>query len=352
MAKICSKQLIDSNGIVFLDTLLDSSRCSLCIVNRINEQSYDNSEVICPIDSQRKIVGYRNINAGQVLLCGYGYGKKQLFKFDLDCISSSLSVLNQTKGEIIRFQKDEYVARVRRVLHNIRTLNAHSLQEMRALIPEYILKQHKTQSCKDVANILVGKKNETALTFFRLSKDLYQVKSEFSVYNKLINGNISLDKRCYSVRDILMLVLYPFYEDFNRKNVIVIVEDFYKNANIDFETIQIALYHIIENAAKYVKPSTDIVVEFSEENNVYCICISMQSLFIEKQEELLIFKEGYSGKQAVLAKLKGEGIGMYRAKTFIELNGGTITFSAGSDLINEGKLIYSHNSILIKIPNQ
>ena len=136
--------------------------------------------------------------------------------------------------------QEESVGRIRRVLHNIKTTYAHALQEMRNLIPDNVLRQHRRDSCADFESVIRNNIKDTARTLFRISKDLYEIKSEFSIYDKLKAGKMSIDKRPYNIRDIIMLVLYPFFEDFNKSDVFVDVKNFNDSVSVDFETFQIA----------------------------------------------------------------------------------------------------------------
>lgn len=350
MAKNCFKKLTDENGETYLNTLVEPSVCEQCILQVAAKSKINHSSVKCPIDGMTKLVGGRNLNKGQVLLCGTGYGKNTLFDYDLDCLSSSLSTLARTKADLDKARQEEHVARIRRVLHNIRSINGHSLQEMRALVPEHVLKRHKKQSCDELQQYVKNNVTQTSLALFRISKDLYEIKSEFSVYDKLIKGQVNIDKRYYNVRDVIMLVLYPFFEDFRYKNVVVNVEDNYTTIPFDFETLQVAFYHIIENSAKYIRPNTDASIEFEVFDGYFLIRFSMDSLFVDQSEVPFLFKEGYSGEEAKNSRLKGDGIGLYRAKVLIELNGGSIRFIAGEKLKIKEENGYGHNEIIIELP--
>lgn len=188
------------------------------------------------------------------------------------------------------------------------------------------------------------------MSIFRLSKDLYEIKSEFSVYDKLVKGNVSVSKRMFNVRDVIMTVLYPFFEDFSKKNVVVNVEQCYASIPLDFETFQVAMYHIIENASKYIRNKTSASISFSQETNFMTIQFVMQSLFISENEAESIFFEGISGETTQKSKLSGEGIGMYRAKKLIEINGGTLVVKPGKDVLSDNNVPYAVNKFIIQMP--
>ena len=348
MQKSCYKKLINPNGDVFCDTLKYEDVCVECITR--NTKDKDFVFVVCPKEQIKSLVAQRRLNSGVVYACGQGYGKNSLFVYDLDCLSASLTTLSKTKNEVERYIYDESVTRIRRVFHNIRSINAHSLQEIRTLIPETVLKKHKDKSCKDVEDFIKRNIEKTAQSIFRISKDLYEIKAEFSIYDKLIKGEEKVNKRPYNIRDVIMIVLYPFFEDFNKKGVVVNVDDYYESIPVDFETFQVALYHIIENASKYIKSNTNANIAFRVENGFQLIEFKMQSLYINQEEQDLIFNEGYSGTCAHRAKLNGEGIGMYRAKRLIELNNGTLSVVPGKNKTSSNNLDYATNIFVISLP--
>ena len=147
-----------------------------------------------------------------------------------------------------------------------------------------------------------------------------------------------------------MVVLYMFFCDFNENKIYVAVEDFHEKVNIDFESFQVAIYHIIENMSKYIAPKTNAEIKFRIEKGVQYVVFEMTSLYLNHGEEDDIFKEGYSGELAKKISKQGKGIGMYRAKKLIELNGGTIIFEPGEKVekIIDG-ISYARNKIEISL---
>lgn len=93
---------------------------------------------------------------------------------------------------------------------------------------------------------------ETARTFLRLAKLTISTKAEFSVYEKLMKDDPPLSLGIHTIRDVVMIVLYMFFGDFTRKDIYVDVANSFEMARFDFESIQVAFYHIIENGVKYM----------------------------------------------------------------------------------------------------
>ena len=77
-----------------------------------------------------------------------------------------------------------------------------------------------------------------------------------------------------------------------------------------------ALYHIVENASKYVLPNSNIEIKFNSNNESFSIVFLMQSFKLSTNDKDRIFEDGFSGSVAVKARKSGHGIGMYRARKY------------------------------------
>ena len=319
--------------------------CISCIGN----SSIESDKIECPREHIYRWRGHRCTVNGTVSICA-NYGKSKGYVADFDSITGSLKTLCYTRDEVLQYREEDSVKRIRRVLHNIRTLNAHSLMEMRGIVPEFFFKKHLKDVLVKAGNHISRNSTKTAHGILEIAKDLYSIKTEFAVYDKLIKGNVSLDKKLFNIRDVLMTVVYPFFGEFTKKNVLVDVQTYRDSIFLDFETTQIAFYHIIENMAKYVKPDSRVNITFPIENTMQKVVFSMVSIHINEDEADKIFLEGYSGKQAINAQQQGEGIGLYRARALVEINGGTLDVIAGQETSQIGDVEFAENVFVMSIP--
>ena len=104
--------------------------------------------------------------------------------------------------------------------------------------------------------------------------------------------------------------------------------------------------------SKYIQCDTNAIISFRKNNNHQLIEFQMHSLYMEQDEIDMIFIEGYSGKNAKKAHLNGEGIGMFRAKTLVELNGGSLSVKAGPVDTTHNNIEYALNQFIINLPQQ
>ena len=341
-----NRRIVNNKGEQILNTLIDAN-CATCIHSYAVE-GYAN--IVCPLDNIRKRLAYRKNTHIELCVCSDMSKTTKLFKDEVNSIMYGSKALINIADSIRKSVVDETSQRVNRVIHNLKSINAHAIQELYTLVPQDQLLKNVKENSKIVEGIIKKNTTKAAITFFRMAKYNMSIKAEFSIYEKLLLGNVKLNVQEHNIRDVVMIVLYMFFNDFSAKNVYVEVIDFYEKISFDFESFQIAVYHIIENAAKYVAPKTNAKISFKLEKDSVLVIFEMTSLYIQPGEEQEIFNEGYSGELARKTETAGKGIGMYRAKQLIELNKGTIIVEPG-EFPNKYKGVdYAENKFVITLP--
>ena len=177
------------------------------------------------------------------------------------------------------------------------------------------------------------------------------MKTEFSVFKKLFVAQPEMRPTFHVVHKVLMNVLYLFFPDFTDKDVDVVVEQSDSKAYFDYESMHVALYHMIDNAAKYTKPKSTLRISIVTEASKLKISFQMCSLKILKEEQERIFEEGFSGSISEKTGKSGDGVGMSLVKRIIESNNGTI-IAHSVDRSNETffNIEYQTNEFVIKLP--
>ncbi len=335
------RKIIDIEDNVILDTL-PRQECVECIISHIKNEY---AQIECKYDKLSKRIAYHSGKNGKLFLCSSDSKTTKLFKEEfyalIPCIKSFADIAKGVSHE--SFQRTD------RVIHNLKSINGHAIQELENLVPQTDIGNN--QNVEYVTNVIRNNPKSAALTFFRMARFNRAMKAEFTVYDKLLHiDNNTLQKQKHKVPDIVMSVLHPFFADFHEKEVYVHVDSMTTKILLDFETFYVALYHLIENATKYVKPKTQITISFNIEDSKFIIKMNMKSLYIEKGEEKNIFDEGYSGIWAKKTKQQGKGIGMFRARKLIELNDGTLTVDAGDDISKVDGVEYATNTFMISMP--
>ncbi len=306
------------------------------------------SIIKCPLYKEKRRIGLITNTKNISFLCCNKTKTTKLFREKLEALSYAYSDLKETKLVFEQNIKNTEQKRINRLIHNLTSINAHNIQEIYDLVPQEILTRNINEQLEHIEKEIQENPREAAMMFIRMAKHNIHMKSEFSIYKKLDRANPTFDKRPHPIHKVLMNVLHTFFSDFSDKNVYVNVGENKSFILCDYEAIQVALYHIIENSAKYVKPNSRVDVLFKEYGDKVELKLIMNSLYIEPSEFEKIFSEGYSGKEAKRAYKNGEGIGLWRVRQMLNLNDATIEITAGTEIEKLMGFRFSDNEIVLQ----
>ena len=332
----------------------------------IRYRAYNNNEdiIFCNLESSDKLL-LKDITAPSLKIgkeragkITGKYGTVVGFTSDKDLLKSSskfrtsLSVIGDSLKyleNIIKESNDKVNKSTSRLLHNLTSLNAHNIQEIYSLVPQDLLARKVSGQVRLVEKVIKQESRETALCLLRLAKNNIAMKTEFSVFNKLFDKNPNLQFKFHNVHKVMMNILYLFFADFTDKNVNVKIDcEGKKTAFFDYESIHVALFHLIENSVKYVQPNTELNIKIGEVNNQILISFEMDSIQITKEEVDFLFDEGVSGEYSKKSGKSGSGIGLSRAKNILELNSSSITLDIDEDSLHGYQSIpYQRNTFTI-----
>jgi hypothetical protein len=319
--------IIANDGEIISDNLADE--CKQCFVNC---NSKGNTINICPKYGGNRKQGKIINNRGTTFLCCNETKTTKLFKDKLEGLSYAYYdlVIPKSKYEIEAKQIEQQ--RVNRLIHNLTSLNAHNIQEIDDFIPQELLTTNYQKLLVYIQAEIKKDSKNAALMFLRIAKHNIHMKTEFSIYKKLDRLDATFEFSLNPIRKVILNVLHTFFADFTNKNIYVYVSEFNGRVKIDYESIQVALYHLIENASKYTMTDTRIEIDFVDKNQEVDVTFKMKSLYIDNEEIEKIFIEGYSGKVAKECKLNGDGIGMWQINRMMKLNNGAVKFNNGQEI--------------------
>lgn len=335
----------DSSDKIISENL--TSECRSCYDNC---NSIGNVVSVCPIYNETRRQGKIKNNKSTTFLCCDTTKTTKLFREKLEALSYAYPDLVIPKTEIEEKTRKIEQQKVNRLVHNLSSINAHNIQEIYDIVPQDVLSSNWKNQLEFIEKEIKSNPKKAALMFIRLAKNSIHMKSEFSIYRKLDRNEIAnLEFKSYPIRTVLLNVLHTFFGDFNVNGVYVNVSDYFGKVKIDYETIQVALYHLIENATKYVKHYSEIYIDFEESKpNDVLVIIKMRSAYVEPNERLTIFNEGISGAVAKKMKKNGDGIGMWRIKQMMTLNNGDLTADFGDIVEQIGEYEFADNVFTLK----
>lgn len=341
------KRIIYGTDEVLLDNL-KFPNCEKCL-QQLNYEGRTN--VSCPVDNVTRRIGYKKSTKGYAQVCAEGKTTRN-FEIELQNVVDSIPQLLRFRKEIERNVHKEELQKMDRIIHNIKTQNAHAIQELTNYIdPE--------QFVYDIRSLIPGVSNKikkntlrAAFVLLRLAKINTAMSQEIFIYDHITHkdSKYQLEKRKYDLHAVLMLVFHEFMPDFSNKQVTINVMDYEEKVVFDFTVIRFIFYHLIANAVKYIKPNSILSVSFDEDSNNNIVSFLMTSYHIFKEDLEQIYTEGYSGKIAVEQKTAGLGLGMYMVDIMVKLHNAKLVIFPGEEENNNGKISYSQNEFVLYIP--
>lgn len=238
--------------------------------------------------------------------------------------------------------------RTRRLLHNLKSLTAKTSQEIFFLAQQDRLLCSPRESLSYLASEIRDNIDGTARALLEILKHQAAQKAEYIAFDQL-SGRLEQGRsELHDVHRVLMNVFYLFFGEFIAKKVRAKVEPTRVQARFDYDSIHVCIYYLVENAAKYTRRNSDFSVNVNQNSDgLVDIRFSMESLSIKPDEREQIFEEGFSGINAIDAKLNGAGLGLYLARSMARINSGTLNVIPGPPL---GGAQYSRNTFVLTLP--
>lgn len=231
----------------------------------------------------------------------------RVFNSTLEAI---LNGMDYMRGAIFAVQ-ERLASNSKRLVHNLTSLNGHMIQDLYSVIPQERLAGNIKKSVPVVAAEMRGNRvEEFARCFLSLAKHSAAMKNEFSVFKKLDSLEVAMQGRAHSAHKVLMNVAYLFFSDFADKGCYVNITPSDLKMVVDYECAFVAIYHMLDNAAKYICPGTDLDISIEQSEDKCDLVFSMCSLPILDGELGRIAVEGVSGSYPQRLGLSGDGVGL------------------------------------------
>lgn len=266
-----------------------------------------------------------------------------------------LKFLPQQLESIKKQQKAFQTERIQRLAHNIRSINAKCLQSFYSVFSQEAISLTENAIVGEINKKLSNDRYEIPKLLLRLHKNHLAVKTEFQAFENLYTEKPNLNKKRHKIHRVLMNVFYPFFSDFQEKNIKVNIHRSEEKANFDYDSIGVAFFHLFENAHKYTKPDSHLNIYIHTDDSQQKIVFQMHSLAINDSEIPHIFCEQWSSLLATSTGKAGNGLGMFIVKKLIEMNNGKISIEPNINSRREYsynglQIPYQENKIIIRLP--
>jgi K+-sensing histidine kinase KdpD len=305
---------------------------------------------ICPIYNEERIFGAEKMKNKQIFLCTTKKATRttKLFKEKIKILAYSIPSIEAIKEDITIEAKNTEKNKYSKIVHNLRTLNAQSIQSQYKFIPQSSFSDNYTALYEFVQNEIVQRIDEATIAFLRLAKNNAHMKTEFTTHEKLSVELPNLSIQFHKIRSVILNVYHSFNIDFTDKNVRLKINENDMYLEFDYDTIRVALYHLFLNTIKFIQPNTNVNVEIHQEDETICIDFCMKSLHINENEKERIFEDTYSGENAIKSGTNGSGLGMGLIRKALIINKANIEVICSHKKSNHKGFFYSDNIFRMK----
>lgn len=240
------------------------------------------------------------------------------------------------------------------LIHNLTSLNSYNIQNLYSLIPQNVLAKNINDQINVVRGIVAEKPNVTSRLLLDAIRNNTAMKVEFSIFNKLLDPYPSIQRIDQDIRKVVISIIQIFHIDLVDKQITPTLDACDRVIALDYESITVSLFFIMENALKYGLNGSTLKIRFEDDEGCFCIVFDMISIQIQKDEVDKICELGYRGEFAKLVDNNGMGIGMNRALKTLKLNDAHLKIEPKIDNYSrkKGKIIYEHNLFKVMFRGQ
>lgn len=288
------------------------NECEGCI-----ESCNDTMETAkCPMNDEKRRRGKVNLEEGTLYICTNAKVESaRIFKEKRRVYKSALKDTNEKIKEI----RKEIHKNIERHIHNLINIHTESLQEIYSLIPQRIFWNENIEDILDeIEGRISGNERSVAESIFQLLKNEKKEKAEFTLYEKLYGRkSVSLDD--HKIHQVVLSALNSFDRELGGKDISIVVEKSQEEVKIDYEVLSAVLVNLFDNAKKYIRPDTELHINFDSDNDRVYVDLSMVSLKVEDEEVEKIWEQGFSGSHPEKINRDGQGLGLHIATHLLEM---------------------------------
>lgn len=156
--------------------------------------------------------------------------------------------------------------------------------------------------------------------------------------SRMESGMIHIQKEKAEIFQTVVQAVNQVYMKAEQKGIEMEICDTSKEAEQimllhDVKWTKEAIVNILDNAVKYSPASSHVQISLKKQTQFLRIEIKDEGIGISKEEANRVFQRFYRGKNTVVKKTEGSGIGLYLARKVLEEQGGNImiAFPSGTE---------------------
>ena len=303
----------------------------------------------CLATGDRRRRGVKKVPGGALYLCtDESLKSSRLFHEKVRAFSEMVPYVIKAREDAFR-ESSDYVGRL---IHNLVTLNAQTIQAVYRVVPQMNFNQMDRESLiHNVSNRLSDPRRSAAL-LIDILKNANLEKTEFAVYAKL-RENEPIHCQLYTIHKIFMLILNTYWDALRDKSVTVRVGQCEERVHVDYDIIAASLVHLLDNTVKYILPGSRIDVSFRVKYESVELTLDMISVRIRESELHRLTEEGFSGMEPRKIGRQGDGRGLYLVRRLLSLTGAELRIERDCNIerrINRVGVDFENNIFRLSMP--
>lgn len=141
---------------------------------------------------------------------------------------------------------------------------------------------------------------------------------------RIEEGRMTLNTSTELVNDIVEAALKYIGRKSGKHPISTVYEDDFLLIRADGKLLVQVIVNIVDNAIKYTRPGTSVVIRVKQKHGMAQIQISDSGNGISDEEKEKVFEKFYCGTNEIADNRRSLGLGLYLCKAIIEAHGGTI----------------------------
>lgn len=231
------------------------------------------------------------------------------------------------------YQKNRLLTQVEELKSNFMRMMSHDLKTPLARI------QGMAELIRKEPSELTETQRLALETIAESSEELTDFIGSVLSLSRIESKEMKLQLRSRDVNQLVREVIRRTDYLAKRKNIEVVTElEPLFSIKVDEDLLKTVLINLLENAIKYSKEGTRILVTTEEENNELVLQVADQGRGIPAEDLPHVFDRFYRARNS-RANTPGNGLGLYLARYFVELHNGRIEVES---LLDKGSTFIVH----------
>lgn len=242
-------------------------------------------------------------------------------------------------------------ARLDRLIHSVRKTNAKANQALATLLSDPAVQQ--ADNVRDALAAHISRHPaESADTVLKVSKGLTLTLAQFRSWDYVWKARpeATADRDLHPVHKIVVMTMHALYHAFIDRHVRLRVGTYWEKCSIHFDTFSAGLTLLLENAAKYAAPESEVSISFKEDGTDVLLVIDMVGLCVDSDELEQLRTEGFRGREAIKSQAPGQGLGMDAMHRLFEAGGVRCSWEFGDEAFRREGLRYGHHRFVLRVP--